>query len=196
MNLISEDYYQEMDSFYKNKLLKSIENKIDSKKVVLIGHSVGGTIALDILKQDYDIIDKCVLLFLFLGRPGHKGKIVLNTVGALVKNKRFIPFLLTKRSIIDLLNPSFAKISDNEIEASLMFAYHERKTFGKVKKVKKLESSILEKVITLTCPKDTWCQNKYLLQAGLNINELKVSHDFVVEAKQRQMVNKHLIRNI
>ena len=55
---------------------------------------------------------------------------------------------------------------------------------------------IIEKTISLTCPKDTWCKKKYLSQAGLESKELKVSHDFVVEANQRQMVNKQLIRNL
>jgi pimeloyl-ACP methyl ester carboxylesterase len=194
MSLSSEAYYQEMVNFYKERLFSFIENN-KSEEVVLIGHSVGGTIALDILKEHPEKIDKCVLIFPFLGKPGKRGRLVLNFVRALVKSTKMIPFIIKRRAFIDIINSEFSKISDDEIESSLKFAFHERETIGKIKKVNKLEPSIIEKVTVLTCPKDTWCINKYLYQAGLKskMNHLEVSHDFVVESKQRKIVNESLV---
>jgi pimeloyl-ACP methyl ester carboxylesterase len=69
-------YWQGVLNFYQEKL-----SNLD--EVILIGHSVGGKVALDLMQKNPLNVKKCFLLFPFLRSPGPRGKLVLEGVSRL-----------------------------------------------------------------------------------------------------------------
>jgi len=196
MGLDSYDYWDKMVEFYEDRFL-DLMRKSD-KKVVLVGHSVGGMIALEILKKHPEHIDKCVLIFPFLGKPGGRGQLVLEVVNFFMKSKRFIPFFLSKKKYIDRYHPILKKISDEEVDACFKFAYHERRSVAKIKRQPAVPKEIADKILALSCPNDTWSHPTQIAHIShtLNIDELDVTHDFVTFPKQREQMNTYLVDNL
>jgi predicted alpha/beta hydrolase family esterase len=179
-------YLKQVEDFYVEK----IKNK---DNVILIGHSIGGHIALKILEKYYDKIAHCVLLFPFLHSPGFKGKFALETVNQINKQK------ILKAGFIGLLswlNKDIKMLTKNEMKSSLNFAFHEHKTIGRKKSIT-INPKLIQKITLYYTNKDTWCSKKVAenLHPELRTEFINIKHDFVVSPAQRKIINHRLFIN-
>jgi len=180
------EYLKKVEDFY----LEQVQN---NEKVILIGHSIGGHIALKILEKHYEKIEHCVLLFPFLHSPGFKGKLVLGILN-LINKTTFL-----KAGLAGLLKPlswlykDIKMLTSNEINSSLNFAFHEHKTIGRKKNIN-INPKLNHKITLYYTNKDTWCSKKVIqnLHPEIRTEFININHNFVVYPDQRKIINNRI----
>lgn len=187
----SQEYLEKIEDFYAEQIK-------NHTKINLIGHSIGGHIALKLLEKYPEKIEHCVLLFPFLHSPGIKGKLMLATLHQI--NKR--AFLKTRRfkllKLLSYLDQDIQKLTMQEIDSSLNFAFHEHKTIGRKKNIN-INPSLFKKITLYYTTKDTWCSKKNVvshLHPEINTQHTTVSHNFVTSPEQRHTLNHSLFGKI
>jgi len=182
----SQEYLEKIEHFYAEQ----IQNH---DKISLIGHSIGGHIALKLLEKYPEKIEHCVLLFPFLHSPGIKGKLMLGALHQI--NKR--AFLKATRfkmiKLLSYFDQDIKKIKIHEIDSSLNFAFHEHKTIGRKKNID-INPNLNKKITLYYTAKDTWCSKKVVnnLHPDIHTQFTNISHNFVTCPKQRQEMNRSL----
>ena len=182
----SLEYLKKIENFYLEEVKKH-------EKVMLIGHSIGGHIALKILEKYSDKIDHCVLLFPFLHSPGFKAKLILGAINQ-INTRTFLTTRLTGLlKILSWLDKDIKKLTTHEIHSSLNFACHEHTTIGS-KKIIKNNPKLNKKITVYYTHKDTWCSKKVVrnLHPELRTEFIPIKHNFVVFPAQRKIINTRL----
>ncbi|MDF1683650.1 MAG: alpha/beta fold hydrolase [Legionellaceae bacterium] len=184
----SQKYLEKIEDFYADQ----IQNH---EKIILIGHSIGGHIALKLLEKYPEKIDRCVLLFPFLHSPGIKGKLMLSALHQI--NKR--AFLKARRfkmlKLLSYLDQDINKLNIHEIDSSLSFAFHEHKTMVHKKNIN-INPDLCKKITLYYTNKDTWCSKKVVrkLHPEMHKTFTEINHNFVTSPEQRQKMNHCLFR--
>ena len=193
------DYYPSFeDTTGSLAYLKTVENFYldqvkNTDKIILIGHSIGGYIALKILEKYHEKIEHCVLLFPFLHSPGFKAKLILGALHQ-IKKRKFL-----KAGLVGLLKPlswlynDINMLTRNEMNSGLNFAFHEYKTIGRNRNID-INPSLNHKITLYYTNKDTWCSKKVVqnLHPELRAEFINIKHNFVVFPEQREIIN-HLL---
>ncbi len=176
----SATYLKKIENFYAQSIRRH-------KRITLIGHSIGGYIALKLLEQYHENIEQCALLFPFLHSPGKKAKCILVALHHL-SNKLWLkkPFITS----LGWFYPNIRKLIPNEITSGLALAYHEHKTIGQEKSIH-ISPHLHPKITLYYTHHDTWCSKKVLksLHPQLRTELINVTHDFVTTKVQRTIVN-------
>jgi pimeloyl-ACP methyl ester carboxylesterase len=182
----SQEYLEKIEDFYA-------EHIKNHEKIILIGHSIGGHIALKLLEKYPEKIEHCVLLFPFLHSPGIRGKLMLSALHRI--NKR--AFLKkTRFKILKLLSyfdQDIKKLKIHEIDSSLNFAFHEHKTIGRKKNID-IDHNLNHKITVYYTNKDTWCSKNVVnnLHPEIRKKFTAINHNFVTSPEQRQKMNRSL----
>ncbi|MCH9755833.1 MAG: alpha/beta hydrolase [Gammaproteobacteria bacterium] len=182
----SLEYLKEVERFYSKKITAH-------EKIILIGHSVGGYIALKILEKYHRSIEHCVLLFPFLHSPRFRGKLVLGALNQLNKRKYLKTRLTGLSRSLRWLDEDIQRLTQNEITSGLNFASHEHKTIGRKKNID-INPTLHPKMTLYYTDKDTWCSKKVVksLHPELNTEWVDVKHHFVTSKAERTIINNRL----
>ena len=185
----SLEYLKKVEDFY-------LEHVKNNEKVILIGHSVGGHIALKILEKHHEKIEHCVLLFPFLHSPGFKAKLMLGALNQIKKRKFLKVGLAGFLKPLGWLYQDMKLLTTNEMNSGLNFAFHEHKTIGRKKNIN-INPNLNHKITLYYTNKDTWCSKKVVqnLHPELRIEFIDIKHNFVVYPEQRKIMNNRIFGN-
>lgn len=193
------DYYPSFDNITcSHEYLIKIENFYAEQiknhtKINLIGHSVGGHVALKLLEKYPEKIEHCMLLFPFLHSPGVQGKLMLRALHHI--NTR--TYLKTRRfkllKLLSYLDNDINHLSPQEIDSSLHFAAHEYKTLGRKKKID-IHPNLNKKITLYYTHHDTWCSKNVVrnLNPEIKTHYTILNHNFVISPEQRHKLNHSL----
>ncbi|MBS0653876.1 MAG: hypothetical protein JSR39_10190, partial [Verrucomicrobia bacterium] len=90
-------------------------HQVAKKKVVIIGHSLGAWMALELLKEHDEIIENCFLLYPFLLRPSLKGRAILKSMRHLYRVPFIEDLLLGSRGILERFFEDLRYVTDEEL---------------------------------------------------------------------------------
>lgn len=161
--------------------------------VILVGHSLGAWMALQLLKEHDPIIEKCFLLYPFLRRPTLRGRFILKLTRHLYRIGKLV---LRYRGILERFFKDLKHVTDEELRASLAIIRHEHKVIGLHEGPVQIPEALREKLHMLYCEGDTWCPSH-------TINELKqwilsektdATHGFITSAAERAIVLSRILR--
>ncbi|MEZ4815889.1 MAG: hypothetical protein R3A80_11930 [Bdellovibrionota bacterium] len=183
-------YLEKMISFYEGKLA-NLEN------VVLLGHSVGGKIAYEIMKKNPSNVKKCYLLFPFLCRPGLRGRMVLSLVPQLTDLLGF-EVIFKSKNYIKYIVKEVEVLTREEVSVCLGIVSHERNTVAKTLTIERVDPVCGEKIKVFYTDGDTWCGKNSTKQFSkfLNSKKLNLSHEFVVKNSERALLTQELIMDL
>ena len=182
----SLEYLKKVEDFY-------LEQVKTNEKVVLIGHSIGGHIALKILEKYDAKIEHCILLFPFLHSAGFKAKLILEISNQIKKRKFLQAGLAGLLKALGVFYKNINMLTTNEMNSSLNFAFHEHKTIGRKQSIH-INPNLNKKITLYYTNKDTWCSNKVVanLHPEIRTEFINIKHDFVVSREQRKIMNNRL----
>jgi pimeloyl-ACP methyl ester carboxylesterase len=188
----SEDYFKLILNFHAEQL--QAFQKTVNQPVTVIGHSLGGWMALNLLSSHEASIDSCILLYPFLRAPSLKGKIILKSLHQLHKNSSFEKWVLKVRPLCEKINRDLRYVTDEELRSTLNLAHHEYVMIGKVKSLPKLDSPLYQKIRLIYCDDDTWCADQTLRNMIPYVSHLKTNakHGFIVSKHQREVVFRNI----
>ncbi len=180
-------YWDKVVEFYKQKL-----NELDD--VILIGHSVGGKVAYDLMQMQPEQVRQCFLLFPFLRSPSLRGKLVLEGVSRLHRLVGTQFFMKTKKPL-SLFSRELANLTDDEVRTCLHLLFSERETMGKSKTIAPFQTNRMKVYFTA---KDTWCHS--LTQEEIKHyfahQELDLTHDFVLRPQERATLTSVILKEL
>ena len=160
----------------------------------LVGHSLGGYVALKLLSRIPDRVETCHLLHPFLRRPALSGRAILklgSTVASLPSAHKW--FLRIKPMIGLFLNAAH-KLTDEEIRVFAELVHHEHLSIGQDLSSPAISSELRRKVCVYSTPGDRWCPPETVASLGEGIRHVTGPgrHDFVVRRSDRDLLFEHL----
>lgn len=179
----SLSYLQQVEDFYLEQVKRH-------EYVVLIGHSIGGYLALKILEKHPEKIKHCVLLFPFLHSPGFKAKLTLGLLNQIYKRNFLKVRLAGMLNLLGYVYKDSKRLTLDELKSGLDFAFHEHKTIRRQKSLD-INPNLHQKITVYYTSKDTWCPKKVAenFHPELRTEQVSLSHNFVVFPEQRKVMN-------
>lgn len=158
--------------------------------IKLVGHSLGGWIALHLLNEHLNLINKCLLIAPFLERPGLKGRMILKGMHWLDKSQKAQRLLLKQRPFLNRWIRDLEHVTDREIALSIALAAHEHRVIGRGKIPIERIQSVRDKLQLIYCDRDKWCPPKTVkeLNRWIPCEKLEIQHDFITDKSQRHKV--------
>ncbi|MBS0625166.1 MAG: alpha/beta fold hydrolase [Verrucomicrobia bacterium] len=192
----SSRYLNDMAEIHAKELLAF--HRAAKEKVFVIGHSLGGWMALRLLEKHPDAIEKCLLLYPFLKRPSFKGRAILQLGRALYKVPFFQEALLSCRSFLERFVSDLTYVTDNELLASFSLVYHEQKIIGRHKETLHIPEPMREKLHMIYCDQDAWCPPETVdeMKQWISSEKLPTMHGFITSAKERAIVLEALLQKV
>jgi pimeloyl-ACP methyl ester carboxylesterase len=177
---------------------------VEDVELILVGHSVGGYLAYLIVAHGLLPVARVILLFPFLMRPALRGRLILRALAApwLVRvglaALRGVPrvlrrWLITRAGAADLAPLVLPLFESREVLGCVSMAVRERQEIASRQDARYLLGHALfqqaETFATLLCERDFWAPAALAAQLpGARLLPAPVSHTFVVDARQRQLV--------
>lgn len=173
-------------------------HKAVKKKVVVIGHSLGAWMALQLLKEHNEIIENCFFLYPFLLRPSLKGRAILRSVRHLYRVPFIKDFLLSCRGILERFSKDLRFVTDEELCTSLALAYHEHKIIGLYQGTLQIPEQVRDKLHMIYCDQDTWCPPHTVneMKKWISCEKTETTHGFITSAQERAVVFGTLLRRV
>lgn len=170
--------------------------KAVKKKVIIIGHSVGAWMALQLLEEHNTIIENCFLLYPFLQRPSLKGRTILKSIRHLYQIPFVEDLLLNCRGILEKFFGDLKYVTDEELRTSLVLAYHEHKVISHCKETLQIPEKLRKKLHMIYCDQDTWCPSYTVneMKKWISCEKTPTTHSFITSAQERAIVLKALLR--
>lgn len=203
----SEFYYfdypqldQNCSSQYFENLTEAVYQKIKSlvgeEHFSILAHSVGGYFASHLLTRFSSQVEKCLLIFPFLGGPNLKGKAVLKFAALIEKNTRLKHQILSRKNSLTKFWPELEKIHEHELKSCTLLAYHEH-NYLMQRQIPPISIDVAEKTHLIYNPKDNWCPPATIkfLKQKVKASYSPAKHDFVVSNIERKKINE-LVQNI
>jgi len=181
----SVDYFCRVADHHAQAFLDYCANSEDPVRV--LGHSLGGSMALEILERHSALVVSCILLHPFLRAPAVRGQAILSLLRRLHYSPLFEKSLLRFRPLLQRLVSDFKNLSDEELKTFLNLAFHESVVMGSDRSPLRINPRLVSKIQLLYCQNDTWCPPETVAQLAsqLSLKDCGVSHAFVVSAKER-----------
>lgn len=184
---------QESTDYFRNFALHLEQQFLDWRATIdepvgIIGHSVGGYFALEILKRQHAVIDKVALIYPFLRAPTRRGRTILKVVQSLQRWPHFEAAALRAQPWLSRLNADLATMTALEVQACLRLAFHEQKVISKDRSELNIEASLRSKLLFLYCDEDTWCPAPLIETMKKQVQQhrrVNASHAFIVHAQER-----------
>lgn len=185
---------------YFEKTIASISNQIidfqnrSKTPIALVGHSLGGFLALQVLEKNPNLVEKCFFIHPFLRRPSHSGLALLSLARALRRNQKIEKLLLHLQPQISKWMPEAAALNAEEISIFLHFAFHEYEVIGKDTSPITLNPKWLHKIFIYTTDDDIWCPESVRRQFETLATHTKgpASHAFIVHQEERKLLTDFL----
>lgn len=156
--------------------------------VALIGHSVGGYFALEILKRQHSLVEECALLFPFLKAPTRRGRSILKIVQTLQGWSRFEPLALRLHPWLSKVHGDLAKVEKTEVRACLRLAFHEQQVISRDQSALEIAPALREKLLLLYGDNDTWCPQSLIETLKTQVRShqrVGASHAFIMYPDER-----------
>lgn len=171
-------HHEQLEKFHREVL----------KPVTIIGHSLGGFVALNLLGKSPALVKEVILLHPFLRQPELKGRFILKTVAALSKID-FVPKTVVKnRNVLEWFSKELPFVTNEEMHLSFDIAYFESKSIMKDISPLKLSHLDKSKIKMFYCDKDIWCPMNVVKELKTQIHSTKClePHGFITEKKYRE----------
>lgn len=187
----SADYLHQIVEFYQRRFERFQEKqKSKQTKNVVIGHSIGGYIALQLTRNNLNDIDQCGLLFPFLQRPSLRGYLVLNLISSIQKRRMLFNGVLLARPLLQVFFRELAEVKENEIVSGFSFVPHERATIGQIVEPEiyyEFPEELKAKTFAVYTGNDTWYHREAVsfLKKQFHCRFIELRHDFVTVSKER-----------
>jgi pimeloyl-ACP methyl ester carboxylesterase len=188
--LNSNEYMEMMISFYEAKLKEFAADD----NVIVIGHSIGGTFALEVLKRNPELVNKCFLFFPFLSQPTWKGKLTLEFAHYVNKSKLAKDFVFKHIDKLHRFIPELRPVTIEELETCVRLAAHERKTVGRIKRHEPIKKELHRDLHIYYCDGDNWFSQKSVddLHPEISCLKLDTRHDFIIDKQHRDLVTAEI----
>lgn len=187
------EYFDEVRSYFKQQIISVSKDA----QLTLIGHSIGGFFALSLMDEIDLEVDRCSVIFPFLGDASSYGKFVLNTAKKLEGRQNIIniaaPFF--KRSISVLSKNFYAEAS-----SAIALAWKEKSYFadqqGELEfefphlNLSLFDLKTLSKINLIYNKHDDWCSKKTVsyLKTYIDSHFVDASHAFITNERERNRV--------
>jgi predicted alpha/beta hydrolase family esterase len=166
------------------------------KPVTIIGHSLGGFVALKLLEKSPAMVKEVILLHPFLRQPDLKGRFILKIVATL-SNIDFIPKTLVKnRNVLEWFSRELPFVTNEEMYLSFEIAHFESKSI--MKDISPISFTHIDKtkIKMFYCDKDIWCPMRVVneLRSQIHSTECLEPHGFITEKKHRESLWQKIIK--
>lgn len=159
-----------------------------ASSVVLLGHSLGGYFAYEVLKNNPSIVANAVLLFPFLRKPTLQGQWILQCLRAIHYLSIIKNIVFGSRKLLERMLPVWIHIKDEELRVSFDLAFLEYHTIGQDNSELKIPLAIRSKLHLLYVPGDVWCSSLVINTLRAQVQSLQVDepHAFIVSQQHRR----------
>lgn len=167
--------------------------------IVLVGHSLGGWMALQILQELEDKVDRCILLQPFLTRPTWKGRAILSFVHSLHGERGIVEIIISQtRRLIEMFVQDLKHVTKDEVGSALSLAFHEKVVFGRAPIAPKAKLQNPKKLHFISSATDIWCPPQIVreLSQWMKHEAQIASHGFVVSSHERAEMLKMILQII
>lgn len=184
--------YKTLDE-YTNAYEQFVLSQIDhTTKPILIGHSIGGFFAREILKRNKDKFKNLILVFPYFGDENLQGLALLSLTKILAPRP-----LLRNKSLNFLLKLSCLRdISFSELDNGVKLGSLEREYFKNNSYNLRSEDLLDSRTDFLYTEKDNWCTLKTVLKIKslkIKSHKLDSAHDFVLNESDINKVNQRIL---
>jgi pimeloyl-ACP methyl ester carboxylesterase len=156
----------------------------------LVGHSLGGYLALKIYQEMPELVDACYLFHPFLRQPEARGRFLLKLAHDLRRFSSLETWLVRARPLVGLFLPEAHRLSDEEIHVFTQLAYHEHLSIAQDRTAPLLSEELQKKLHIYSTNGDTWCPPASISMLGTGLRHVNgaASHNFVVRKSERDLV--------
>ncbi len=164
----------------------------------LVGHSLGGNLALQLLERDFARVERAHLLHPFLRRPRPKARALLQLAYQVSRRAPVAEWLVRAQPWIGRFLPDAHALTADEIRVFIQLAGHEHRTIAQNRSPLLLDSALKPKLRAYTTPGDIWCPPNVVeaLARGSEHMTGPVPHDFVVHRRGRDRMTAFLLKGL
>jgi|GEM_PF-1149984 len=187
-------------NLYFENLTDSLIEQINEFRVAhggnisLVGHSLGGYLALKVLNRIPDQIHACHLFHPFLRRPTPRGRVLLKVAHELHKLPSLDKWLLRIQPTLGIFMKEALSITHEEIKIFTELAFHEHLTISQDLSAPQLGEEAKSKIFAYSTKGDTWCPPQSIDSLGQGVHHVvgPAAHNFVVNRAGRDLISKQL----
>jgi len=190
--LSPEEYFESMISFYE----KEIKSYAQNSEINIIGHSIGGYMALKALERCPELIKKCIMVFPFMGNPAPVGKGMLRLTSILENSKCGFDFFMNRVESLKFFIPPIKFVERDEFKAGIRLGHFERLYFAKKNALPVIDPKLKSKVVMYYNSNDNWCTPltvNAMVTEKIKTEHVKAKHDFIVSASHRKTLTSIIV---
>jgi pimeloyl-ACP methyl ester carboxylesterase len=179
---------QEIREHFSNQLQNF--QKAAGGKVTVVGHSLGGYFALQLLELHPELIEEAILLYPFLRAPSLRGQVILRTLHALFPWEKARHKLVQSRGLFERVSGALSEVSDEELRRTFHLARHEFAIIGRDRSLPQIAEALRPRVRVYYTESDTWCTPQVVsaLRGQVRVFACSEPHDFIVRRENRQRI--------
>jgi pimeloyl-ACP methyl ester carboxylesterase len=168
----------------------------DGQPTRLVGHSLGGNLALRVLERVPGEVERADLLHPFLRRPLASARAILRIAHELYRRTPSVgDWLVRAQPVLGLLNADALKMTPDEIRVFAQIAFHEHLTIAQDTSPFDIDEALRAKLRIYSNERDVW--SPPLLFAKLDVANKPFRgpalHDFIVRRAERDLVGEFLL---
>jgi predicted alpha/beta hydrolase family esterase len=156
--------------------------------ITIIGHSLGGNMALKILHQDMnEVVKKAILIHPFLKRPSKVGQIILKTAASFYDRDALQAGLIKNRRFLEYLSNDLPHVTNEEMEKAFHLAKHELIQIASDTNPLHIHPEKRDKVSVFYKHNDPWCPAGVIAELceQVKLFECTEPHNFVTSKLHR-----------
>jgi hypothetical protein len=186
---LKQDYLRSVSDHFED-IIKSRETS-----VTLIGHSIGGKFAFDLTQRLPHLIDKCILIFPFFGKPSIKGKLLLDISSVVDRRQLLSKLICNNITFLKQIIPETKFIVPRELQIGIRLARFEKESMRNELQEICFQSGRKDKVQFYYNIQDDWCTRETIeaFKDLVTSHRVEVKHDFVTCPADRKNLN-HLLK--
>jgi pimeloyl-ACP methyl ester carboxylesterase len=168
------------------KALVAFHRKVHGP-LILLGHSLGGYVALKLLEQCSDLIEHAILIHPFLRSPQARGQRILRAA-RLLRNVQMVPKLMFRyRGFIENHIEDLRGVTNDELLTCLELAAHEHQTIAQDQSELIVADKLRPKIKVLYTKNDIWCTPHVVASLGDQVftQECVQPHGFITSKRHR-----------
>ena len=190
-----DDFSVQQDEilFHHQTQLKKFHKQVGNP-VTIIGHSLGGFVALQLLEKYPQLIKDVILLHPFLRKPDPKGRFILKTVAALSKIQVIPNLVIKNRHILEWFSNELPFVTNEEMALSFKIGHFEANTILEDSSPLSFDHLEKKKLKVYYHPQDIWCPSEVVVQLKDQIQAIQCHepHGFITEKKHRESLWKKM----
>jgi len=160
----SRGYFRDLTNLLTKQFLEFRDR--EGANISLVGHSLGGYLALKVLEKIPDDVESCYLLHPFLRQPMPLGRAILKLAHTLKYLPSFEKWLVRAQPLIGSFLDEALKITSEEIHVFAQLAYHEHLTISQDLSPPDIDPHLIHKVHVYSTEGDIWCPPSTVASLG------------------------------